>query len=87
MNTHPPDPPAPQPLDSALASQPPSPAPLRGGPPAGLCDTCAFQRKVPNTRGSTFSLCNRSREDPAYPRYPRLPVNVCAGYERRGREE
>jgi hypothetical protein len=56
----------------------------RRGPAAGLCDTCAFQRRVPNTRGSTFSLCNRSREDPAYPRYPRLPVLGCAGYERRG---
>jgi hypothetical protein len=53
------------------------------GPAAGLCDSCAFQRKVPNTRGSTFSLCNRSRKDPSYPRYPRLPVMECAGYERR----
>jgi len=38
---------------------------------------------VSNTRGSRFSLCERSREDPAYPRYPRLPVLECAGYERR----
>jgi hypothetical protein len=66
-----------------VASDATSPAP-RGRPAAGLCDTCAFQRKVPNTRGSTFSLCNRSREDPAYPRYPRLPVLDCPGYERRG---
>jgi hypothetical protein len=58
---------------------------LRKRPAVGLCDTCAYQRVVPNTRGSTFSLCNRSREDPAsYPRYPRLPVLSCAGYERRG---
>jgi hypothetical protein len=28
-----------------------------------------------------FSLCRRSREDPAYPRYPRLPVLTCAGHE------
>ena len=55
----------------------------RGRPAAGLCDSCAFQRVVPNTRGSVFSLCNRSREDPAYPRYPRLPVLDCPGYERR----
>jgi hypothetical protein len=66
-----------------MSSPATSPTP-HGGSPAGLCDTCAFQRKVPNTRGSTFSLCNRSREDPAYPRYPRLPVLECPGYERRG---
>ncbi len=55
----------------------------RERPRAGLCDSCAFQRTVPNTRGSVFSLCNRSREDPTYPRYPRLPVLECPGYERR----
>ncbi len=54
----------------------------RGGPPAGLCDSCAHQRLVHNTRGSTFSLCRRSREDSAYPRYPRVPVLECPGYER-----
>ena len=54
------------------------------GPAAGLCDTCAHQRVVRNTRGSVFSLCERSRSDPAYPRYPRVPVRACPGYERRG---
>lgn len=48
---------------------------------AGLCDNCVHQRLVRNTRGSTFSLCERSRTDPAFPRYPRLPVRSCAGYE------
>jgi len=38
---------------------------------------------VRNTRGSEFSLCERSREDPDYPRYPRLPVVECRGYEPR----
>lgn len=50
-------------------------------PAAGLCDTCRHQRVVRNTRGSVFSMCLRSREDPAYPRYPRLPVLECAGHE------
>ncbi|HSZ13438.1 MAG TPA: hypothetical protein VK790_05330 [Solirubrobacteraceae bacterium] len=49
-------------------------------PRAGLCETCAHQQLVRNTRGSTFSLCRRSREDPAYPRYPRVPVLECPGY-------
>jgi hypothetical protein len=52
-------------------------------PPAGLCDTCVHQRLVHTTRGSEFSLCERSRTDPAYPRYPRLPVTRCAGHEPR----
>jgi hypothetical protein len=48
---------------------------------AGLCDTCRHQRIVRNTRGSSFSLCERSRTDPRYPRYPRLPVVACEGHE------
>ena len=48
--------------------------------PAGLCNRCLHQRLVPNSRGSVFSLCERSRDDPAYPRYPRLPVERCAGF-------
>jgi hypothetical protein len=51
------------------------------GQRAGLCDRCKHQQEVRNTRGSIFSLCLRSREDPAYPRYPRLPVLACRGYE------
>jgi hypothetical protein len=58
-----------------------APAPRR--PPAGLCDTCVHQRLINNTRGSSFSMCDRSRSDPAYPRYPRLPVLECAGHEPR----
>lgn len=50
---------------------------------AGLCDSCAHQRVVGNTRGSSFSLCERSRTDDRYPRYPRVPVASCGGYEQR----
>jgi hypothetical protein len=49
----------------------------------GLCDTCLHQRIVKTTRGSRFSLCERSRTQPEYPRYPRLPVLECPGYEPR----
>jgi len=52
-------------------------------PPAGLCDSCVHQHVVRNTRGSVFSLCERSRSEPEYPRYPRLPVVRCAGHEER----
>ncbi|HEV2859124.1 MAG TPA: hypothetical protein VGW80_12060 [Solirubrobacterales bacterium] len=50
-------------------------------PAAGLCDHCRHQQLVPNTRGSVFSLCQRSRTDPGFPRYPRLPVLRCPGFE------
>jgi hypothetical protein len=48
--------------------------------PAGLCDRCVHQQLVHTTRGATFSLCKRSKTEPAYPKYPRLPVLRCAGY-------
>ncbi len=51
------------------------------GQSAGLCDSCRHQQVVRNTRGSSFSLCQRSREDERYPRYPRLPVLSCPGHE------
>jgi hypothetical protein len=54
-------------------------------PPVGLCTACRHQQLVPNTRGSVFSLCRRSREDPSYPRYPRIPVLECRGFEPRDR--
>jgi hypothetical protein len=51
-------------------------------PPAGLCDSCRHQQLVRNTRGSVFSLCRRSKNEPdRFPRYPRLPVVQCPGYE------
>lgn len=49
--------------------------------PAGLCDSCRHQKLIGNTRGSTFSMCLRARTDPAYPKYPRIPVGACPGYE------
>lgn len=54
-----------------------------GSPAAGLCDHCRHQRLVPNSRGSVFSLCERSRSDERFPRYPRLPVLECVGFEPR----
>jgi len=49
---------------------------------AGLCDTCIHQKLIRNTRGSTFSMCGRSKSDRAFPKYPRLPVAKCRGYEK-----
>jgi hypothetical protein len=52
-------------------------------PDAGLCDRCRHQRLIRNTRGSVFSLCERSKTDPDFPRYPRLPVSSCRGFQPR----
>lgn len=57
-------------------------AALMPAPPAGLCDTCRHQQVV-RTKRSSFSLCRRWKEDDRYPRYPRLPVVRCPGYEPR----
>jgi len=46
----------------------------------GLCAGCRHSRTVPS-RQATYWLCERSRTDPAFPKYPRLPVLSCAGFE------
>lgn len=47
----------------------------------GLCRTCQWCRVVATDR-SRFYLCRRSFEDPAFRKYPNLPVLTCAGYEK-----
>ena len=48
----------------------------------GLCDSCAHQKLIRNSRGSTFSMCLCHRSEPErFPKYPRLPVIACPGYE------
>jgi hypothetical protein len=53
----------------------------RPGQRFGLCDSCRFQRIVRTGRGSVFTLCERSRIDSSFPKYPRVPVLECRGYE------
>jgi hypothetical protein len=52
----------------------------------GLCADCRFMRRHESDRGSTFYLCERSATDATFPKYPRLPVLRCAGYEPLGAE-
>lgn len=51
---------------------------------AGLCGECLHGRQITSGKGAVFWLCRRSVEDPRYPKYPRLPVLRCPGYERAG---
>jgi len=47
----------------------------------GLCATCRFMRRIESDRGSVFYLCGRSVSDPRFPKYPKLPVLQCEGYD------
>ena len=47
----------------------------------GVCASCRHALTVVNDRGSRFVRCERSRTDPAYARYPRLPLAACQGHE------
>jgi hypothetical protein len=47
----------------------------------GLCSTCIHAKEMRNDRGSVFLFCLLSRTDTRYPKYPRLPVLRCEGYE------
>ena len=49
---------------------------------AGLCDSCIHQKLIRSGRGSEFSMCLRSKTDERFPKYPRLPVLECPGYQR-----
>ena len=50
---------------------------------AGLCADCEHARLVDSLHHTTFYLCQRSATDPSFPKYPRLPVIECRGYDRR----
>jgi len=46
----------------------------------GLCAQCAWCHRINTAHGSTFFLCRRAETDPAFTRYPRLPVVRCDGF-------
>lgn len=47
----------------------------------GLCRTCCHPLLNQTRRGSVFLRCGRAAWDATLPRYPRLPVTACSGYE------
>jgi hypothetical protein len=50
---------------------------------AGLCADCQHARRIESERGSVFLMCELSFQDSRFPKYPRLPVLACDGYERK----
>lgn len=51
----------------------------------GLCADCVNAKKIASSKGSEFLFCELSKSDPRFPKYPRLPVVSCSGFQRGGR--
>src|SRR5687767_11879710 len=51
-------------------------------PMIGLCAICRHARRITSDRGSVFVMCGLSKVDPAFPKYPPLPVLSCSGFDR-----
>jgi hypothetical protein len=56
-------------------------SPPKPSPAVGLCSSCRHARTIESAKGSSFLLCQRSATDPAFLKYPRLPVLACSGHE------
>jgi hypothetical protein len=50
----------------------------------GLCARCLHAQSVTSSRGSVFYLCRLSEVDARFPKYPRLPVLQCPGFDESG---
>jgi len=48
----------------------------------GLCAECVHGRRIESDRGAVFWLCELATTDAGFPKYPRLPVIECEGFER-----
>jgi hypothetical protein len=46
-----------------------------------LCETCAWMQEVVSPTGSRFLLCQVSKTDAAFPKYPPQPVVRCGVYQ------
>jgi len=57
-----------------------NPEQFSDGTRAGLCDRCQNVQIIQNRRGSRFYRCRLADVDPAFVRYPPLPVLFCPGF-------
>jgi hypothetical protein len=51
----------------------------------GLCRVCQHCRIIQTAKGSSFYYCELSEQNPSFPKYPRLPVLTCSGFEDRAK--
>jgi hypothetical protein len=49
-----------------------------------LCERCQSMREVISGKGSRFLLCNLSKTDAHFPKYPPQPVRRCSGFSDKG---
>ena len=54
----------------------------KGKKDVGLCAECVHGRRIVSAKGSEFWRCAKSDVDPRFPKYPRLPILQCEGYEK-----
>ena len=54
------------------------------GADPGLCAACRHAKLNETRRGTAYLRCTRAEWDAALPRYPRLPVTECPGFEQLG---
>ena len=48
-----------------------------------LCESCFWMREV-STQRSRFLLCELSKSNAEYPKYPPQPVLWCEGHQQKG---
>jgi hypothetical protein len=61
--------------------QPSDEAPRPPLPEVGLCSACCRARVQTSARGQRFWRCMRADSEPAFRRYPALPVRTCPGFD------
>jgi hypothetical protein len=47
----------------------------------GLCSNCQNVKVIHSGRGPIYYLCQLAATNPQFPKYPRLPVLKCSGYQ------
>jgi hypothetical protein len=57
------------------------PSGIANQPDPGLCRDCRYSHRIESDRGSIFFRCELSLQNPQFPKYPRLPVRECSGYQ------
>ena len=53
------------------------------GAEPGQCATCQHAKLNETRKDTAYLRCTRAAWDPRLPRYPRLPVTDCPGFEER----
>ncbi|GDY33349.1 hypothetical protein [Gandjariella thermophila] len=51
------------------------------GAEPGLCGRCRHAKVNETRKGTAYLRCTRAAWDERLPRYPRLPVRECVGFE------